>query len=153
MDYTYPATSAASVESSALGAGMMLVVFLFAIAVYIYAAYCLYTIGKKTNTPNEWMAWVPIVNVFYMLQIARLPLWWFLGILIPFLNLIVIIYVWVKIAEMQNRGVLWGVLMIISPVNLVLLWFLAFAEAPAVSSPSMPSAPTPPSAPLTPPTV
>lgn len=153
MDYTYPATSAVSVESSPLGAGVMLVVFLFAIAVYIYAAYCLYTIGKKTNTPNEWMAWVPIVNVFYMLQIARLSLWWFLGFLIPFLNLVVIIYVWIKIAEMRHRGALWGILMIVSPVNLVLLWFLAFTEAPAVSSPSIPSTPSTPTPPSKPPTI
>lgn len=148
MDYTTPTTGVPNTVPPALGAGMFLFFVLLGIAFYVYFAYCLAEIGKKTNTPNGWMAWVPIVNIFYMLQIARLPLWYFILMLIPLVNIFVIIYVWIKIAERRGRSVLWGILMIISPVNLVLLWFMAFREATLVStSPVAASSPEPPVSP------
>jgi hypothetical protein len=47
---------------------------LFFAAIYIYMSMALMTIATKTNTPNGWLAWIPIANIFLMLQIARKPL-------------------------------------------------------------------------------
>jgi hypothetical protein len=38
-------------------------------------------------------------------------------------------YIWWKIAEERRRPGWWGLLMIISPLNLIILWLLAFKEA------------------------
>ncbi len=143
-------------EQGLSGAPLLLVVIL-GIAVYVYTAYCLSAIAKKTGTPNEWWAWIPVLNILLMLKIARLPLWWALGFLaafIPIVNLLVIAlvgYIWWKVAERRNRPGWWGIVMLIGPVNLVLLWFLAFKEAaPQSSTPATPVAPTPPSTPVPP---
>ena len=40
----------------------------FWLGLYIVMAVALMTIAKKTNTPNEWWAWVPILNI---IQIGR----------------------------------------------------------------------------------
>lgn len=102
---------------------------LVGIIIYIFTAYCLYHIAKKTNTPNEWWAYVPILNIVLILQIARLSLWWLIALLIPYVNLAVMAYVWWKIAEERRRPGWWGLLMLIAPVNLVMIWLLAFREA------------------------
>lgn len=140
---TYDPTvyQATDVASSAAGGMFLLVMFVVFVALYVYMAYCLQQIAKKTNTPNDWLAWIPIANIVLMVQIARLPLWWIVGLFIPFVNIGVIIYLWWKIAEARNRPGWWSILMLISPVNLVLLWFLAFREG--TTQPPIPNVQTP----------
>lgn len=147
MDYTdvqplagYPDVAA----SSPMSATTLIIFVIIGLAIYLYSAWCLLHIAKKTNTPREWLAWIPIANIFLMVQIARLSLWWIVGLLIPYLNIAVAAYVWWKIAEQRRRPGWWGILMLISPVNLVLLWFLAFKEAEA---PVAPAQVAPPQAP------
>ena len=55
--------------ASLVGGGLMgmlagfLVVFLVIFAImYVFVALALMNIAKKTNTPNGWLAWVPIAN-------------------------------------------------------------------------------------------
>lgn len=128
MDYTtYGATNVANDFSPTT----MLLLVIVGLAVYIYAAYCVYMIAKKTNTENAVLAWIPVVNLYLMVKIAKVSMWWLLGLLIPYLNIIAIAYVWWKISEIRNRPGWWGIVMLISPVNLVLLYFLAFKEASA----------------------
>ncbi|HMQ01503.1 MAG TPA: hypothetical protein PKD79_00305 [Candidatus Doudnabacteria bacterium] len=134
---------------STFGASGMLFIFVLVVAFHLYVAYCLARIAKKTNTPNEWLAWVPIINIVLMVQIARLPLWVILGLLVPFLNILVGVFVWWKISEERRRPGWWGILMVISPINLIVIWLLAFKEAenelaPVSSSP--PQSPAPPNA-------
>ncbi len=144
MDYTTydPATydSLATTQSSAGGGMFFLVMFIVFIAIYVYMAYALQKIAKKTNTPNDWLAWIPIANIVLMFQIVRLPLWWILGLFVPFLNIVLIVYVWWKIAEACHRPGWWGILMLIGPINLILIYFMAFKD-PVV--PSMPTQNTP----------
>lgn len=123
-----------------------LFIILIVIALYIYSAYCLVEIARKTNTPNEWMAWIPFLNLALMVKIARLPLWWIIGLIVPYVNIVVAAYIWWKIAEERRRPGWWGILMIITPINLVLIWFLAFKEAENQIAPVN----TPPSNPTTP---
>lgn len=126
------------------------------LALYIYTAYALYKIAEKTNTPNAWFAFVPILNIALMIQIARQSLWWLLALLVPLVNVIVIIWLWMKVAEARNRPSWWGILMIIGPINLIVLYFLAFKDADtsvvqASASTPAPAAPTPPPSSPTPP--
>jgi hypothetical protein len=67
-----------------LFAGMFGTTFLLFFAVfYVYTALALMTIATKTNTPNGWLAWIPIANIILMLNIARKPIWWIVLFLIP----------------------------------------------------------------------
>ena len=50
---------------------MALVFLIIFLAVYIYGALALMAIAKKTKTPNGWLAWIPIANVFLIIQIAK----------------------------------------------------------------------------------
>jgi magnesium-transporting ATPase (P-type) len=112
---------------AALGA-FMFVFFLIALAFYVYMALALMTIAKKTNTENAWLAWIPILNIFLMLNIAKKPLWWFVLFLIPLVNIVIAIIVWMAIAEARHKPNWWGILMIVPFVNFIVPGYLAWSD-------------------------
>ncbi|HXP82313.1 MAG TPA: DUF5684 domain-containing protein [Verrucomicrobiae bacterium] len=102
--------------------------FLFIAVVYVYIALALMTIATKTNTPNGWLAWIPIANIFLMFNIAGKPAWWFILFLIPLVNIVIAIIVWMAIAEARHKPNWWGILMIVPVVNLIVPGYLAWSD-------------------------
>ncbi|GAC1631846.1 MAG: hypothetical protein NVS9B14_04300 [Candidatus Acidiferrum sp.] len=111
-----------------LGAGFIGFFLIFALAAYVYVALALQTIAQKTNTENGWLAWIPIANIILMLNIARKPIWWIVLCLIPLVNIVIIILVWMGIAEARNKPSWWGVLMIVPVVSLIVPGYLAWSD-------------------------
>jgi hypothetical protein len=95
---------------------------------YIYLAICLQVLAKKTGTVNGWLAWIPIANVFLMISIAKKPLWWFLLLLIPLVNIVISIILWMAIAERRGKENWIGILIIIPVVGLGIPGYLAFSD-------------------------
>jgi len=94
----------------------------------VYSALALSTIATKTNTPNGWMAWIPIANIYLMLVIGKQPGWWLILCLIPIVNIVIGIIVWMAIAEARNKPSWVGLLLIIPFVNIVIPGCLAWAD-------------------------
>ena len=115
---------------AAVGLGMGIIFFfvLFGLAGYVYVALALQTIANKTNTANAWLAWIPIANVFLMLSIAKKPMWWFLLFLVPLVNIVIGIMVWMVIAEARGKPNWWGILTIVPVANLVVPGVLAWSD-------------------------
>jgi hypothetical protein len=115
--------------AGALLAGTMLL-FMLAVALvgYIYVSLALQTIATKTSTQNGWLAWIPIVNIFLMLDIAKKPLWWFILFLIPLVNIVMAVIVWMGIAEARHKPNWWGILTIVPIANLIVPGYLAWAD-------------------------
>jgi hypothetical protein len=101
---------------------------LVSLAVYAYVAFCLYTIAKKTNTENPWLAWIPIANIVLACQIAGKPWWWVFLFFIPIANIVFAILVVWKIAEARKKPGWLGILLIVPIVNLVIFGIIAFAD-------------------------
>ena len=99
--------------------------FIFCILIYANGCYPLMILAKKTNTPNSYHAWIPIVNIYLMCKIAQKPGWWFILCFVPLLNIIISIRLWMGIAKVRNKPEWLGILMIVPFVNLVLPWHLA----------------------------
>jgi hypothetical protein len=136
--YNYSATAQAPSEGmmlALLGVGIAWLVFV--LVVYIYFSVCLMKIAKKSDTPNSWMAWIPIVNIILMLQIARKPLWWLILFLIPLVNIIMTIVVWMAICDVLKKPNWLGILMIVPVANFIIPGYLAFSRtelgSPAVT--------------------
>lgn len=116
----------------ALGA----ILFIILIAFYIYYALVLMTIAKKTKTPNAWLAWIPIANVYLMTQIGGVPGWVTLAVLLPIIPILgslafaaVFVWLWWKIAEARGRPGWWGVLIGLVPIaNVIFMGMLAWSE-------------------------
>ncbi|MBN1857505.1 MAG: hypothetical protein JW846_11205 [Dehalococcoidia bacterium] len=101
---------------------------LLSLALYAYVAFCLYTIAKKTNTENPWLAWIPIANIILACQIAGKPWWWVFLFFIPIANIVFAILVMWKIAEARNKPGWLGILLIVPIANFVIFGILAFAD-------------------------
>ena len=102
--------------------------FLFVLVIYLFAGYCMMQIANKTNTENGWWGFVPILNIILMLQIAQKPIWWILLMFIPLVNIIIMVIVFMAIAERRNKPAWWGILMLVPIVNLIILGALAFTD-------------------------
>ena len=102
--------------------------FILIVAVYVWAALCLYIIAKKTSTPNPWLAWIPIANIYLACKIAGKPGWWTVLFFIPIVNIVFVIIVWWRIAEARKKPGWLAILLVIPIVNLVIEGILAFAD-------------------------
>lgn len=101
---------------------------LLALAIYAFFSYCLVTLGKKLSDDRPWWGWIPILQVLLMLRLAQLSYWWFLGLLVPFVNIGVAIFVWVRIANRRSKPGWVGALMIIPGLDLFVLGYLALSN-------------------------
>jgi hypothetical protein len=63
----------ARVPTALLG-GFLFIFCIILLVAYVYHALALQTIATKTNTENPWFAWIPILNIILMLNIARKPI-------------------------------------------------------------------------------
>jgi hypothetical protein len=107
-----------------LGLGPILVAGLL----YVFFAYCLVTLGKKLGDNRAWWGWVPILQVLLMLRLAQLTYWWFLALIVPIVNVVVAIWVWIRIAKKRAKPAWVGALMILPGVDLFVLAYLAFSQ-------------------------
>ena len=117
-------------------AAMLIPALIIGLAVYVYTSLALMKIAQKTNTPNAWLAWIPIANMYLMTQVAQVPWWTFLGIFlgfIPFIGSLLIlgltIWWWMKISERCGKPSWWGVMIALIPlVNFVFMGMLAWGK-------------------------
>jgi hypothetical protein len=122
---------------------MILIVLLVVVAFWIYSAICMMKIAKRTNTANGWFAWIPILNIILMLQIAKKPLWWIILCLIPIVNLVIMVIVWMAIAKALGKPEWLGIVFVLAPLasiipvigaivgivgSVVALGYLAFSD-------------------------
>jgi hypothetical protein len=107
---------------------IILVALVFVAAAYCYFALALSTIARKTNTENAWWGWVPILQILLMLNVAKKPIWWIVLCLIPFVNIVIFIIVWMAIAEARGKPNWWGILIIVPVVSLIVPGYLAWAD-------------------------
>ncbi len=114
--------------AAGLAGGALMVLIFVCLAAYIYSSLALQTIANKTNTENAWLAWIPIANIFLMLQVAKKPIWWIILCFIPLVNIIILIMVWMGVAEARGKPSWWGILIIVPLVNLIVPGYLAWAD-------------------------
>lgn len=118
----------AAAGAFALAGGLFLVVMIFVVVLYVIMAISLMKIAKRTNTDNAWFAWIPILNLILMIQIAQRPMWWLIFFLVPILNIagIVLQFVlWVDIAKRLNKPTWVGILAGLIPI--IFVPYLAFS--------------------------
>ena len=123
---------------AALAGPFYLMVAVFAVA-YIYFALALQTIARKTNTANGWWAWIPILQIVLSLNVARKPVWWIILCLVPIVNIVMWIVIWMGIAEARNRPTWWGILLLVPLVNLIVPGMLAWTDKNPGNSPDRPA--------------
>lgn len=115
-------------DPTALIAGFLGVFIIIGLALYAFTAFCMMKIAERTNTENGWWAWIPILNLVLLCNIARKPIWWFLLLFVPLVNIVIYILLFVGMCEARGKPGWWAVLLLLPGINLIMLGVLAFAE-------------------------
>ena len=114
--------------TAAMGLGVILFVALICLAVYVFYCFCAKRICEKCGVNPGILIWIPIANLIPLLQTAKMPVWMILLFLVPLVNLVVAIMMWVKICQARGKSG-WLVIMMFIPIaNLIFLPYLAFSE-------------------------
>ena len=115
-------TTGVSPLAAGMGVGMMLVWC----AVVLILIISMWKIFTKAGKPG-WAAIVPIYNLIVLLEIGCKPIWWFILMLIPFVNIIILIILLIEIAKRFGKGVGFAIGMLILPF--IFYPMLAFGDA------------------------
>lgn len=112
----------------AMFGGMFLIWFVVMAAVYVYLALCISAIAKKTGTEPKWLAWVPIANIWLLLECGGMSGWWLLGLFVPLLNIVVMIMMWWKVCEALGKPGALSLLFFVPIANIILPGYLAWSK-------------------------
>lgn len=111
-------------QSDGSGMGVVgMVITLAFIALMIASMWKVYT---KAGQPG-WAAIIPIYNFIVLLKIVGKPWWWVIGMLIPFVNFILLIVVSVLLAKVFGKGIGFAIGLIL--LGFVFYPILAFGDA------------------------
>jgi len=102
---------------------------IFAIPILI-VAYIHYVIARKLDARNPWLAFVPFLDTLLLFDMTGKPYFWFVGYFIPFVNIAMIIMLWMEVASDLGFSPWVGILMFIPGVSLPALIFMAVSGKP-----------------------
>ena len=98
-----------------VGIGLLVLLLFFIV--------CGWIIFAKADVPGI-LSLIPIVNVFFMVKIAGKPLWWFILLFIPVVNIIISLLLCLALAERFGKGALMGLVLFFLPfIGLPILAF------------------------------
>lgn len=60
-----------TMEQPGLSGPYFAIVLVVGLLLYLFVGYCLMVIANKTNTPNGWFGFIPILNYVLMLRSRR----------------------------------------------------------------------------------
>ncbi|GAK51703.1 hypothetical protein U14_02948 [Candidatus Moduliflexus flocculans] len=83
--------------------GVLIPALLFAGAIALILIIAWWKIFTKAGQPG-WASLIPIYNTIVLIQIAGMPLWTFLGLFIPMINVIVWFLICLKLAQSFGKG-------------------------------------------------
>lgn len=58
------------------------------LVIYLYGSFAIQRIADKTNTPQSWLAWIPVAQLYLLVKIANKSNRWFWAMVAPFLLII-----------------------------------------------------------------
>jgi len=99
------------------------------LAVYLFYCYCCMLICQKTDSNPGLLVFVPLLQAFPMLRAASMSPWWFVGFLIPGVNLVVYVVWSLKIVAARQKTTPLALLLMFPLTSWFAFLFLAFSEA------------------------
>ena len=104
--------------------GIVLYVAFIVFIVFIIAAQ--WKVYSKAGKPG-WACLVPIYNIIVLLEIVKKPIWWFILLLIPIVNFIVLIIIMIELAKVFGKSTGFGVGLIL--LGFIFMPILGFGDA------------------------
>lgn len=108
--------------ASAIG-GVGLILYLGIIVLLIASIWKIFT---KAGKPG-WAAIIPIYNFIVLLEIINKPVWWIVLILVPFVNFVIVIIMYLELAKVFGKSAGFGIGLVL--LGIVFFPMLAFGDA------------------------
>ena len=96
------------------------------LAILVFYIIVWWKIFVKAGKPG-WAAIIPIYNIIVLLQIVGKPIWWIILMLIPIVNLVISIIVFIELAKKFGKPAWHWILMIL--FGFIYFPILAFGDA------------------------
>ncbi len=84
------------------GGGVGVIGILFYLAVVAFYLYCTWRLFEKAGKPG-WAALIPIYNVLVELEIIGRPWWWLLLMLVPVVNIVIGVMIYLDLAKVFGK--------------------------------------------------
>lgn len=115
-----------TVDPAALGvmAAFAGVWLLFWLTVALLSIIGLWKVFTKAGKPG-WAAIIPFYNIYVLLQIVGRPGWWLLLFLIPFVNIVISVIVFIDLGKAFGKDPVYSVLLLwlLNPIGMMMLGF------------------------------
>ena len=105
---------------------MEAIVTIIYLAVTVFYLVAMWKVFVKAGQPG-WAIIIPFYNLYVLLQIASKPGWWLLLMLIPIVNLVIGIIMYVGVANNFGKGTGFAIGLILLPI--IFFPILAFSDA------------------------
>ena len=103
--------------------GIGLILYIGIIVLLIASIWKIFT---KAGKPG-WASIIPIYNIIVLLEIINKPVWWIVLFLVPFVNFVIIIIVYVELAKVFGKSTGFGIGLVL--LGVVFFPMLAFGDA------------------------
>lgn len=133
MTFTHTSLLLAAERSSGGGSSFLS----FLLLVLVFAS--LWKVFTKAGQPG-WASLIPIYNLVVLVRIVGKPLWWVVLLLIPFVNIVAALFVYMALARAFGKSDVYGVGLLLLPF--VFFPLLAFSDA-QYTGPREPGQPQP----------
>jgi hypothetical protein len=117
---------------------LLLVSIVGGLLVYLLYSYCFFRIARRLNVSSAWMSFVPIIQVWPFIKSAGKPGWWILLLLVPVVNLVAGILIYMSITENLGKNKMLGLLVLVPPVAPFYPVWLAFSSSGPKTGSAMP---------------
>ena len=126
MNYGYDYGAADSmIGITTAMAGLGAAIFIFSLIIGLISIISYAKIFTKAGKP-WWASIVPIYNIIVMLEIAKLPLWYFILLFIPIANIYVLFKINIEIAKKFDKSTGFGIGMTL--LSVIFIPLLAFSD-------------------------
>jgi hypothetical protein len=133
-----------------LGPSIVVTFLSFVILLHLFFSFCFYRIIFRTGVTNAKLVWIPVINIFPLIQASGKPIWWGMLLIIPlagifppfvvngfvqsifvivfFAGAILFTLVWMSICNRIGLNKWAGSLILVPFIQLMLPAYLAFSK-------------------------
>ncbi len=98
------------------------------VVLYVIFELMLFLIAGKTGVGLPWLAFIPVIQVYPWVKSAGKPAWWIILLLIPVVNILIALLIWLGIARERRKSALWGILAFLPCTTPLGMAYLAFTR-------------------------
>jgi len=98
------------------------------LALFLFHSLCCKLICEKAGSEPGPLVWIPILQLLPLLKAADMSPWWFLGFLVPVVNLVAQVFWCIKISQARGKTIVVALLLIFPLTSLFAILYLAFSD-------------------------